>query len=89
MIQFASPYGSKPEEFSADCPVCERAVWLRYQYEWYAGDAETRGRPLQEAHSPEIVEQECSCLLGQDWAEEALARHLDHEAWERRTYGER
>ncbi len=64
--------------FIADCPICGQDVTVQYTYDRYAAD-DVPGRPGGgEAHSPEILAQDCcSCLLGQDFADDALDYYLD------------
>ena len=74
---FSLDGGSSAHEFSVDCPVCETTVWLRYVYEWYSGDESTRGKPVSRTCDAAIVEQRCNCLLGDEFAEDALRIYLE------------
>jgi len=67
MIAFA-----KDCYFEEDCPECGLTE-IRLRYVLWG--------QRQVPDSPEIIEQRCKCFLGQDYAEDALARHLDYEEW--------
>lgn len=80
MIQFASPWhGPRPQYFEARCPVCELTE-VRLRYVSYPEDTACNTQAYVE--EPEIVEQACFCLLGQDWAKDALSDHLG-DLWDR------
>lgn len=76
MIQFADYWKPSTRYFEARCPVCE-AVDVRLSYAWHQPDEASnyRGGPAD----PSIVDQDCNCLLGQDWVEDALDTFLEQQ----------
>lgn len=73
MIQFARDY-SRLDEFVTACSNCQDAeVRIRYQTEL----CESARGGGYEYHSPEIISQECRCLIGDDFAQDALDDYLE------------
>lgn len=52
-------------DFFPKCPVCYREVYCKYSWNTDIGAFDAR-----------IVEQDCDCLLGQEWVEDALEDYL-------------
>ena len=69
--------GQQYAHFDADCPVCGRTVRVRYVFEWQEEDKSCKQRAGQRCHSPEVREQDCTCLLGEDWLAEVLQAWID------------
>lgn len=77
MIQFRQPYSpGSDHDFFISCPVCglgELRIRYRYEPEAYIDRHSNRG----ECFDARIIEQDCTCLVGDDAAEDALDVYLE------------
>ena len=78
MIQFSPHYRVQRQHFRTTCPVCEVGeVEIAYRLEYEAADPASHEPAYWAAEDPEITSQECRCLIGSDFAQDALDDYLD------------